>query len=85
MAITNKLRFATLAASVAVASGLLFLVPALPAAAQALQGQSAQPVGAVEGQAVDAVAAIVNDDVITQRELQTRVDLVKRRLQQQNA
>ncbi|MEA3119144.1 MAG: peptidyl-prolyl cis-trans isomerase SurA, partial [Paraburkholderia sp.] len=42
-------------------------------------------VGAVEGQAVDAVAAIVNDDVITQRELQTRVDLVKRRLQQQNA
>ncbi|HWX11009.1 MAG TPA: peptidylprolyl isomerase [Trinickia sp.] len=85
MAITNKLRFATLTAGVAVALGLLFLVPALPAAAQALQGQSAQPVGPVGGQAVDSVAAIVNEDVITERELEMRVDLVTRRLQQQNA
>jgi peptidyl-prolyl cis-trans isomerase SurA len=85
VAITNKLRVATLTAGVAVAAGLLFLVPASPAAAQALQGQSTQSVAAVEGQAVDSVAAIVNEDVITERELQLRVDLVARRLQQQNA
>lgn len=84
MAITNKLRFATFTANVAVAVSLLFLVSA-PAAAQALQGQSAQPAAAVGGQAIDSVVAIVNDDVITERELQSRMDLLTRRLQQQNA
>lgn len=77
MAITNKLRLATLAAGLAALSGLLVLLPASPARAQALKGQS--------GQTVDSVAAIVNDDVITEHELQMRVDLVARRLQQQNA
>jgi peptidyl-prolyl cis-trans isomerase SurA len=75
--ITNKLRFATLAASFAAAFGLFVLAPASPAAAQALKGQS--------GQTMDSVAAVVNDDVITERELEMRADLVSRRLQQQNA
>mgnify|MGYP001031999606 CR=1 FL=1 len=74
VAISNKLRWATLAAGVGAA--LVFL-PAGPAAAQA--------VAAPSGQSVDSVAAVVNDDVITERELQLRVDLVARRLQQQNA
>jgi peptidyl-prolyl cis-trans isomerase SurA len=85
VAITNKLRFATLTASFAAAAGLLVLVPASPAVAQALPGQSAQPVDAVSGQVVDSVAAIVNEDVITERELQSRLGLITRRLQQQNA
>ncbi|MEJ8796677.1 peptidylprolyl isomerase [Trinickia caryophylli] len=80
MAISNKLRLATLAASL----GLAFvLAPAAPAVAQALPGQAASRASA--GTAVDSVAAVVNDDVITERELQTRVDLVARRLKQQNA
>lgn len=70
----NKLRLATLAASLVAAAAFL---PAAPAAAQALRGQS--------GQTVDSVAAVVNDDVITERELDLRVGLVSRRLQQQNA
>lgn len=89
MAIRNKLRLATLAANLAAACGLfvvLFALPASPAAAQALKGASAPTTGSSQaGQPVDSVAAVVNDDVITERELQTRVDLVARRLQQQNA
>lgn len=76
----NKLRMATLAAGVGAA---LVFGTALPAAAQALKGQSATP--APPSQAVDSVAAVVNDDVITERELSTRVDLVARRLEQQGA
>lgn len=73
MAIVNKVRLATLAATVAAA---IFL-PAAPAAAQALKGQA--------GQTVDSVAAIVNNDVITVRELDERAGLIERRLQQQHA
>jgi peptidyl-prolyl cis-trans isomerase SurA len=73
VAIVNKLRLATLAASLAAA----ILLPAAPAAAQALGGHT--------GQTVDSVAAIVNDDVITVRELDERVGLIERRLQQQHA
>ncbi len=41
--------------------------------------------GANNGQTVDTIAAIVNDGVITQRELDERTGLIARRLQQQNA
>ncbi|MGN6651208.1 peptidylprolyl isomerase [Trinickia sp.] len=74
MAIVNKLRLATLAASMAAA----VLLPAAPAAAQALNRAPA-------GQTVDSVAAVVNDDVITVRELDERTSLIARRLQQQHA
>jgi peptidyl-prolyl cis-trans isomerase SurA len=73
VAIVNKVRFATLAATLAAA----ILLPAAPAAAQALRGQS--------GQTVDSVAAIVNNDVITVRELDERTGLIERRLAQQHA
>jgi len=73
VAIVNKVRLATLAASVATA---IFL-PAAPAAAQALKAQA--------GQTVDSVAAVVNGDVITVRELDQRVALIGRRLEQQHA
>ena len=53
------------------------LVPAAPAAAQTSKGQN--------GQTVDSVVAVVNDDVITERELELRTDLITRRLQQQGA
>lgn len=83
MAITNMQRLAMLAAGIGAA---LVLVPAQPALAQALTGQGAQAAPrARSAQAVDSVAAVVNDDVITERELQTRVDLITRRLRQQNA
>jgi peptidyl-prolyl cis-trans isomerase SurA len=55
------------------------LLPAAPAAAQALGAQ------AQAGQTVDSVAAVVNDDVITVRELDQRVGLIARRLTQQHA
>lgn len=74
VAISNKLRLATLAAGVGAA---LVFVPAGPAAAQTAGAQSARP--------IDSVAAVVNDDVVTERELLLRVDLVAHRLQQQNA
>ncbi|OXH83661.1 molecular chaperone SurA, partial [Burkholderia multivorans] len=50
---------------------------AAPAAAQALGSQGAQ--------LADEVVAVVNNDVITGRELDQRVGLISRRLQQQNA
>ncbi len=74
VAISNKLRWATLAAGIGAA---LVFMPAGPAAAQTGAALSAQ--------SVDSVAAVVNDDVITERELQQRADLVARRLRQQNA
>ncbi|WP_175084033.1 peptidylprolyl isomerase [Trinickia soli] len=73
MAIVNKVRLATLVAALAAA----VLLPAAPASAQALRNQT--------GQTVDSVAAVVNDDVITVRELDGRVGLIERRLAQQHA
>jgi peptidyl-prolyl cis-trans isomerase SurA len=68
----KKLCLATLAAGFAVAA--LFM----PAAhAQALNGGS--------GQTVDTIAAVVNNGVITQRELDERAGLITRRLNQQHA
>lgn len=52
----------------------------MPAAPAQAQGLPANP-----GQTVDTIAAVVNDGVITQRELDDRVGLIVHRLQQQNA
>ncbi|MFP6557982.1 peptidylprolyl isomerase [Paraburkholderia sp. B3] len=74
MGIMKKLRLAAFAASFLAIAGLM---PAAPAQAQ---GLPANP-----GQTVDTIAAVVNDGVITQRELDDRVGLIVHRLQQQNA
>ncbi|MFX1761077.1 peptidylprolyl isomerase [Paraburkholderia sp. A1RI-2L] len=74
MGIMKKLRLAALAASIFAVAGLL---PAAPAFAQGLA-----PAG---GRTADTIAAVVNDGVITQRELDNRVGLITRRLNQQNA
>lgn len=70
----KKLRLAAYAASLFAVAGVL---PAVSAQAQGL------PAG--NGQTVDTIAAVVNDGVITQRELDGRVELISHRLQQQNA
>ncbi|MFT4069543.1 peptidylprolyl isomerase [Paraburkholderia sp.] len=74
MAIMKKLRFATLAASLAAAASFF---PVASVQAQALSGSN--------GQTVDTIAAVVNNGVITQRELDERVGLIAHRLNQQNA
>jgi len=70
----KKLRLAAFAATLLAAAGLM---PAAPAQAQGLTAGS--------GNTVDTIAAVVNDGVITQRELDERVGLISRRLAQQNA
>jgi peptidyl-prolyl cis-trans isomerase SurA len=72
----KKLRLATLAAGLAVAASFL---PVAPAQAQALGN------GNGNGQTVDTIAAVVNNGVITQRELDQRTGLITRRLSQQGA
>ncbi|HEX3634571.1 MAG TPA: molecular chaperone SurA, partial [Paraburkholderia sp.] len=74
MAIMKKLRLATLAAGLAAVASFLSVAPVQ---AQALGGNS--------GQTVDTIAAVVNNGVITRRELEERVGLITRRLNQQNA
>ncbi|MCP3724877.1 peptidylprolyl isomerase [Paraburkholderia sp. CNPSo 3272] len=74
MGIMKKLRLAAYAASLFAVAGVL---PAAPAQAQGL------PAG--NGQTVDTIAAVVNDGVITQRELDGRAEMIAHRLQQQNA
>ncbi|MFP3565221.1 peptidylprolyl isomerase [Paraburkholderia sp. SIMBA_030] len=74
MAIMKKLRLATLAAGLAAVASFLSVVPVQ---AQALSGNS--------GQTVDTIAAVVNNGVITRRELDERMGLITRRLNQQNA
>ncbi|HKR47742.1 MAG TPA: peptidylprolyl isomerase [Paraburkholderia sp.] len=74
MGIMKKLRLAAYAASLFAVAGVL---PAAPAQAQGL------PAG--NGQTVDTIAAVVNDGVITQRELDSRAEMIAHRLQQQNA
>ncbi|QBQ96689.1 molecular chaperone SurA [Paraburkholderia pallida] len=71
----KKLRLAAFAASIFAVAGLL---PATPVFAQGLAPAAA-------GQTADTIAAVVNDGVITQRELDNRVGLITRRLNQQNA
>jgi len=70
----KKLRLAAYAASLFAFAGVL---PAAPAQAQGLPASN--------GQTVDTIAAVVNDGVITQRELDERVELIAHRLQQQGA
>jgi peptidyl-prolyl cis-trans isomerase SurA len=69
----NRFRSTTLAAGAFAAA----LILSSPAGAQALSKGSVQ--------VADSVVAVVNSDVITQRELEDRVGLITRRLQQQNA
>ncbi len=71
----KKLRLAAYAASLFAVAGVL---PAAPAQAQGLPA-------ADDGQTVDTIAAVVNDGVITQRELDSRAAMIAHRLQQQNA
>ena len=71
----NKFKWTTFAASACAAAFLTGPV----AHAQAL---SATPGGV---QIADSVVAVVNNDVITERELNDRSNLIVRRLQQQNA
>lgn len=71
----KKLRLATLAAGLAAAASFLSVAPVQ---AQALGGNRG-------GQTVDTIAAVVNNGVITRRELEERVGLITRRLSQQNA
>ncbi|WP_321894711.1 peptidylprolyl isomerase [Paraburkholderia heleia] len=75
MGIMKKLRLAAYAASLFAVAGVL---PAAPAQAQGLPA-------ADDGQTVDTIAAVVNDGVITQRELDSRAAMIAHRLQQQNA
>ncbi|MCA3860104.1 MAG: molecular chaperone SurA, partial [Burkholderia sp.] len=70
----KNLRFAAVVSSLAASAALL---AAAPVAAQALGSQGAQ--------LADEVVAVVNNDVITGRELDQRAGLIARRLQQQNA
>ncbi|KAF1030303.1 MAG: Chaperone SurA [Burkholderia plantarii] len=70
----KTLRFAAIVSGLVAAASLL---SATPAAAQAL--------GATGATLADEVVAVVNNDVITGRELDQRVGLIARRLQQQKA
>jgi peptidyl-prolyl cis-trans isomerase SurA len=70
----KKLRLASFATGFAAAA---FFMLAGPAHAQALDGST--------GQTVDTIAAVVNNGVITQRELDERIGLITRRLNQQHA
>jgi peptidyl-prolyl cis-trans isomerase SurA len=70
----KKLRLATLVAGLAAAASFLQVAPAQ---AQALGGGSSQT--------IDTIAAVVNNGVITQRELDQRVGMISHRLTQQNA
>ena len=74
VAIMKQLRLATLAAGLVAAASFL---PVASVQAQALGGNS--------GQTIDGIAAVVNNGVITQRELDERVRLIAQRLNQQNA
>ncbi|MBC8746824.1 peptidyl-prolyl cis-trans isomerase SurA [Paraburkholderia sp. WC7.3d] len=74
VAIMKQLRLAILAAGLAAAASF---VPVASVQAQALGGNS--------GQTVDTIAAVVNNGVITQRELDERAGLIAHRLNQQNA
>ncbi|KNH09202.1 Survival protein SurA precursor (Peptidyl-prolyl cis-trans isomerase SurA) [Candidatus Burkholderia brachyanthoides] len=73
MANVNMFRSTLIAAGVFAAA----LILSTPAGAQALSNQNAQ--------VADSIVAVVNDGVITRRELENRTHLIMQRLQQQNA
>jgi peptidyl-prolyl cis-trans isomerase SurA len=80
----KKLRLATLAAGLVAAASFLSVAPVQ---AQALPGSSGSggQIGGNSGQTVDTIAAVVNNGVITRRELDERIGLITHRLNQQNA
>ncbi|HEY2000367.1 peptidylprolyl isomerase [Paraburkholderia sp.] len=84
MGIMKKFRLAMLTAGLVAAASFLSVAPV---EAQDLPNAGAQQVQAAagNGQTIDTIAAVVNDGVITQRELDERTGLIAHRLQQQNA
>src|ERR1700751_4968564 len=74
VAIMKKLRLAVVATGLIAAASYLSAVPA-----------EAQALNAAPGQTVDTIAAVVNNGVITQRELDMRPGLITPRLEQQHA
>jgi peptidyl-prolyl cis-trans isomerase SurA len=80
----KKFRLAMLTAGLVAAASFLSVAPV---EAQDLPNAGAQQVQAAagNGQTIDTIAAVVNDGVITQRELDERTGLIAHRLQQQNA
>jgi peptidyl-prolyl cis-trans isomerase SurA len=74
VAIMKMLRLATFATGLVAAASFWSVLPA-----------QAQALDAGAGQTVDTIAAVVNNGVITQRELDMRVGLITHRLQQQHA
>jgi peptidyl-prolyl cis-trans isomerase SurA len=73
--VANVKLFRSTAIAAGVLAGALFL--SSPAGAQALSNRNTQ--------VADSVVAVVNDGVITRRELEERTALIVKRLQQQNA
>lgn len=82
VAIMKTSRWAMLGAAATLAAAFF-----LPGAAQAQALNSAAPASsaAPAAQEVDRVVAIINDDVVTERQLDQRVGLIQRRLEQQHA
>ncbi|KQZ40928.1 peptidylprolyl isomerase [Duganella sp. Root1480D1] len=81
-----KLAVALLCASLAVpvlAQDAKTAKPAAPAAAKAAPSKGFTPPGQSANAPIDAIAVIVNDEVITQRELNERVANIVARMQQQ--
>ncbi|WP_414451011.1 peptidylprolyl isomerase [Burkholderia sp. 22PA0099] len=70
----KSLRFAAIVSGLVAVMSLLSVTPAV-----------AQALGAQGATLADEVVAVVNDGVITGRELDQRVSLISRRLQQQNS
>jgi peptidyl-prolyl cis-trans isomerase SurA len=77
-----KLAVALLCASLAVPALAQVAKPATPPAAAA-QSKGFTPPGQSANKPIDAIAVIVNDEVITQRELNERVATIVARMQQQ--
>lgn len=81
LAMVKTVRLALLASASILSGAMMF---ATPAHAQALSGAAAHAAGAVSGDngtQVDRIVAIVDNGVITERQLDRRVDMVKHRLQ----
>ncbi|WP_083599099.1 peptidylprolyl isomerase [Massilia sp. CF038] len=58
---------------------------ATPPAAAAKPGAGFIPPGAKTGNAIDSIAVVVNDDVITRNEVATRIKAIETRMKAQNA
>lgn len=78
-----KLAAALLCASLAVPALAQNAKPAAPATPAAPASKGFTPPGQSANKPIDAIAVIVNDEVITQRELNERVSTIVARMQQQ--